>query len=1440
MDIARMILEDRRNAETFVLHDGPPYASGETHIGIGFNKILKDIIVKYWSMRGMRVPSVPGWDCHGLPIESKVQSEVKGQFPEPSPLEIRQRCAAHAARYVQEQKEQFQRLGVFADWDRPYLTMSPAYEAGVLAVLSEITAKGYVYHGLRPVDWCHVCETVLADAEIEKREVHRQAALVQFPLEPLLSELLRVERGSSALLVATRDIWTLPGCVAVAVHPEREYVAFSYTSERGVPQTIIVEEGAADDVRLRLSLQADAGAVRVKGREMESLLVRHPFTQQSMPVVLDEGARDRSLTGVAPVVPAHYREDFHLASCYSLPVPLLIDKQGRFTMEAGGLEGRNIRDAEETILNWMREMETVSHVEMVRRQEPHGSRCGHALLVIATEQWFVSLEHREYEGDSPLREKVLREVDRIIRWMPEDDKERIHDKIAQRPDWCISRQRHWGVPIPSLLCRSCGAKLLAPEVIKVVRDLVAVEGSQVWYEVELSEVLADPRLADFRCQHCGGSDLAKDPDFSILDIWFESGTSWRSALIGDHRLSFPADLCVEGYDQHGGWFQRSLITSIMVTGKAPFKTALTHGFVLDEKRRRMTKHLRNFVSLKQVLDQVPVDLLRLYFIRNKSVRQDLPLSIPALMLLEPEYRTFRNCFRYLLGNLSDYSPIENVVPLMSLSRLDLWIIARLHELIDKVTGCYAEYRFKDAVEHLYTFCNETLSKTYFEAVKDRLYNESPNSASRRSAQTAMHSILMALIKMLAPILVYTCEEVWDLCPGVYDCASVHLSLWPDTKGSVAEMTEAAGDNALQEFDEMFRLRDALQPRLEQARQASIIGGNSEVRIILHVAETAAAISGPPSHWRDSLRDSLTVSEVTLADSPEGLQELPELAGVYCGVERVSYQQCLRCRRYDASVGDNPSQPTFCRRCVDVLTQINAYTIPRTAAAVGPQTRPSDLAAFMRAADIRKVAILNEGGRCTAYYLHLASQQVMPHPDLQALAEYVQGHEDFRNHSALLLGLGEHTDTLFGIGIHQLARGTPLGGTREFTYDNVGQLLENLLRLSYGMSIKNAIAMLPHGGGKSIIDTCGLDFKVHRELRRRVYRDFGQFTATLFGRYICAEDANNTTADTLEMLSSCRHVMCLPEGVGGSGNPSRFTALVGWLAAKAGWKFWSERGRVAEAGSALDGVTVAIQGVGNVGYNLIDILTEGEPRLKKILVADKSAGQIENVVKLLHRKGKADLLEIRGWRDPLLKGDRVDPGAAGALKERRDQPEDDKTYILYSECDILVPAAMGKVVYPENVEHLRCKVIVPIANNAYTDNDAVGRGIWERGIVDVVEGNVNWGGATVAATEIYGYDEDHVIEWCLEKVYRDTIGLLCEATKRGVPPWEVKKQEAEERMKEPHPIVRAARSYKFIGDVSENFATWITSKWLRNITGLGTDKYAEHVARKASDYLSRHG
>ncbi|HYV03918.1 MAG TPA: isoleucine--tRNA ligase, partial [Blastocatellia bacterium] len=1280
MDIYRSILEDRRDARPFIIHDGPPYASGQVHVGIGMNKVLKDIIAKYHTMNDRRVPFVPGWDCHGLPIELEVLKASGSGEDGPSAQEIRRLCEKHAVQYVGEQKRQFQLLGTFADWDRPYLTMNPSYEAGVLTVFLDLVERGYVYRDLRPISWCCSCRTALAEAEIEYRTVPGRSLWVHFDGGDALAKLCGSPGETScSLLVWTTTAWSLPGNVAVAAHPGFVYGAFAYIDSLGINRVIVMLESRALVAFEAMGVADFSKIGTIEGQALEGLMVAHPLFDRQVPAVLADFISDDSGSGFVHIAPGHGLDDFVVARKQGLEVASPLDGEGRFNSQAGEFDGLSLADGERAIIDSMSRRGSLALLGEVEHEYPHCWRCTSPLITRATEQWFVKIDHREKPDGMTLRERALLEI-QIVNWMPGASRERIRGMIQNRPDWCVSRQRFWGVPIPAFICRGCGQAIVDPEAIKKVRDMVAIEGSAAWFDRNAETLLP----AGFTCPTCSGREFEKDSN--ILDVWFESGTSWQVVLVADHRLSFPADLCVEGNDQHRGWFQLSLLPALVSRGKAPYRNVLTHGFVLNEKRERMSRVRGDFVSLAEALEKVPADIIRLYF-ASVDTSVDIPLSLETFRSVEPMYRTIRNTFRFLVGNLHDFSPREHAIHLDDLHPLDRWALCRFHQMISEVSEDYASYRFYSATRRVHDFCNEDLSKLYFDVLKDRLYCEAPGLEIRRSAQTALHSILMGLAKLLAPILPYTCDEVWALIPGHADCPSVHLSRWP--RADEQMLHSKRSQDTEETYSRWLYLRNALGVGLERLRENKTIGSSQEALVRLHVKDGIKSLLGVDT--REDLRNFLIVSDVVVAPTADGLDPVKELEGVFMNVSVSPHSTCARCRRHDATCGRDPQQPALCARCIDSLRlgERASLASPPGAAVVTPEIRPADLAKLLRARDVRKAAILNEEGRCVAYALHSPSQEVRPFEELRPLADYVNASPDFRDHAALLLGLGEHTDVLFGIGIHHLNYGTPLGGTREFAYPRVRDMLDNLLRLSWGMSVKNAIAELPHGGGKSIIDTCGWDLKVHREFRREIYRDFGQFNATLFGRYICAEDVGNTNADTREMLSTCRHVMCLSQGVSGSGNPSRFTALAAWAAAKAGWKFLTGT-------SSYDGLTVALQGAGNVGRNIVAILIEADPGIRKILIADRDPEQIQIIRNLLLKQGKEALLEVVSSRDPSDKSI-----ATLSYEERED--EKGKGYILYTQCDILIPVAVGNVINPENVPLLKCRLILPISNNVYSDN-----------------------------------------------------------------------------------------------------------------------------------------
>jgi isoleucyl-tRNA synthetase len=1410
MDIYRSILEERRDRDPFVLHDGPPYASGQIHIGIGMNKIIKDMIAKYHSMNDRRVPLVPGWDCHGLPIETAALKELAVDGKVPTVSEVRDHCARLALRYVREQKEQFQLLGIFADWDRPYLTMNASYEAGVLTVLLDMVDKGYVYRDLLSVPWCVHCQVSLAENEIDHRQTPARSLWIQFEGGPALAALCGAREDlPCSLLVWTTSAWSLPGVVAIAVHPDLVYEAFEHEGKRGRRTTILSEHLAAQ-VFETLGIVDYVKVGSLSGAELAAAQAHHPLTAEIVTVVPNELIRADFGSGLVQIVPAHAQDDARIARRHGLEAANVVNAQGIFTANAGEFAGLRLDEGEKRILKRLSQIGAL--VGQYDYDYPHCWRCNNPLITQATPQWFINLDHREDSADMTLREKALREV-QVVNWLPPESRRRITAMIEQRPDWCISRQRSWGVPIPAFSCLSCGKAVLAPEVISHVRDLVGTHGSAAWFDRATAELLPEA----FRCPHCGGQSFEKVEH--ILDVWFESGTSWQSMLIAAHRLKFPADLYVEGSDQHRGWFQVSLLTALVSRGRAPYESVLTHGFVLNEHQDIMSRARGDFVTLRDTLAKVPADMIRLYF-ASVDLSTDIPLSLETFRKVEPQYRTFRNTFKFLLGNLFDFAILEDAVHLDDLHPLDLWALTRLHELISGVSSDYAAYSFHSAVRRIYDFCNNVLSRVYFDVLKDRLYSEAPESAQRRSAQTVLHSTLTALVKLLAPILPYTCEEAWSLTPGHADCVSVHLSSWP--KADEQMLGQNRSHEAAETYQRFSQLREAVNSSLEKLRSQRVISRSRDAVVKLHVKDGSEDFLGQAT--LGDLRDFLLVSQVMLESPAEDFVAIADLPGVLMTIATSPDLECPRCRKRDVTCGDNQENPQLCARCNGVLRERErvSFSDPASALSVSAEMRPANLAAFLAARDIRKMAILNEDGRCRAYALHSPSQKVLPLAELQPLANYINASPDFRRHAAILIGLGEHTNALFGIGIHHLKYGTPLGGTREFAYPRMRDMLDNLLRLSWGMSVKNAVAELPHGGGKSIIDTCGWDLKVLREFRREIYRDFGQFTATLFGRYICAEDVGNSTGDTREMLYACRHVMCLSQGVGGSGNPSRFTALAAWAAAKAGWKFLT-------GSDSFAGLTIALQGAGNVARNLVPILIEADPKIGKLLVADRDPEQIQLIRNLLLKRGKEHLLEILSSKDPL------DQGPVPAAYVERDE-EAGKHYVLYAPADILIPVAVGNVINPGNVAELKCRLILPIANNIYSDNDAVAAAMFERGIVDVVENNVNWGGALAAASELYGYDEENVTLACID-AYNKTLALLAESRRQNRPPWSIVKERASKRIfEENHPVVHQARQYKFIGDISRNFCEWIKERWLRNIVDVDPDKFANYAVSKAKELL----
>ncbi len=874
------ILQRKEGNKPFVLHDGPPYANGHIHLGTALNKILKDIIVKAKNMSGFKAVFLPGWDCHGLPIELEVEKRLGKEKEKLSKVEIRGFCRQYAEQFVNVQREEFKRLGVFGLWSSPYLTMDPQYQAAIVREFANFVKKGYVYRGKKPVYWCPNCKTALAEAEVEYAPLESPSIYVKFPLKDARGILEGNEKKVS-MVIWTTTPWTLPANLAVAVHPEYEYAAVLFKSEVLIVarRLVPVLEGVLGEKGEVLSTFG--------GRFLEGRKCKHPFLERDSLVILADFVSLDTGTGCVHIAPGHGEEDYESGLKYGLDVYAPVDEKGCFTEEVAFFKGMNVFEADPLIVEKLKETGMLLHADRIEHSYPHCWRCKGPVIFRATPQWFISLDK---DG---LRQRLLRWIE-SVQWIPPWGKDRIYNMVATRPDWCISRQRVWGVPIIAFYCESCGEVLLDEKLIRHVASLIEKEGADIWFERTSRELLPE----GFKCPRCGSDSFRKEED--ILDVWFDSGVSWATVLEGPHGLGFPADLYLEGSDQHRGWFQSSLICAVATRDEAPYRAVLTHGFVVDGQGRKMSKSLGNVISPFEIIDRYGAEILRLWT-ASADYREDVRISEEILQRLVEAYRRIRNTWRFMLGNLYDFDPKVHKVSYKDLWEMDRWILHRHAFLIKRIREAYDSYNFHLIYHLVHNFCVNDLSAFYLDVSKERLYVLSPDSPKRRSAQMAMYHVLKGMLLLMAPVLTFTAEEAWWHLPkDEGDPESVHLGAFP-------EVPEEWMDETLeQRWERLLGIRDEVNRALEEARRKKEIG---------HSLDAEVTIRGPNEvveflrTFGDDLREILIVSQVKLEEGRE-LQVL---------VSKARGQKCARCWVYDPEVGVSELYPDLCPRCIAVLS-----------------------------------------------------------------------------------------------------------------------------------------------------------------------------------------------------------------------------------------------------------------------------------------------------------------------------------------------------------------------------------------------------------------------------------------------------------------------------------------------------------------------------------------
>ena len=872
----------RNGGQKFVLHDGPPYANGDIHMGHALNKLLKDMVVKYKTMRGCYSPFIPGWDCHGLPVEHQLMKELKIGKHQIDRVGFRKKARDYALRFVAVQREQFKRLGIFGDWEHPYLTLDPAYQAAIVNCFGRMYLDGYVYRGMKPIHWCPTCETALAEAEVEYDEHASPSVYVAFEIVSGLAKALPGV-GKASLLIWTTTPWTLPANRAVAVRAEFEYAAV-----RMKGRLLIVARELVGRVAEELGEPAPEVLGTCRGRDLEGAVSAHPFARGESPVILSGHVTLEQGTGLVHIAPGHGDEDYQVGRAYGLEVFAPVNARGEFTEAAGQFAGMRVDKANGAIVDCLREKGALLLSREITHSYPHCWRCRRPVIFRATEQWFIGVDRRD------LRRRALAEVERV-EWIPERGRNRIGSMLETRPDWCLSRQRYWGVPIPVLYCAACGAPVLTEDILARVREAVAARNADAWFTEPAASFL--PR--GFTCPSCGKGEFRKEED--IIDVWFDSGVSHQAVLAARPELGFPCALYLEGSDQHRGWFQTSLLTAVALAGRAPFEAVLTHGFITDGDGKKMSKSAGNVIAPQGVIEKYGADILRLW-VASVDYATDVRISRDILDQLIDAYRRIRNTFRYLLGNLCDFSPERDAVPRERMEEIDRWILSRLERLRAGVTEAYERYDFCRAYHLLHQFCAVDLSSLYLDVLKDRLYTAGADSPRRRSAQTALCAVLETIVPVSAPILAFTAEEAWRAAPFlVASRPSVHLADWP------APRTEYLDGRLEEEWDRLLEVRREVAKALEGARQGGMIGNALEARV---------AISCPDEGLfrlleakREILTDLFIVSGVDVARGDAPLE---------VSVARADGDKCGRCWKYSPTVGRSAAHPAICGRCVEVV------------------------------------------------------------------------------------------------------------------------------------------------------------------------------------------------------------------------------------------------------------------------------------------------------------------------------------------------------------------------------------------------------------------------------------------------------------------------------------------------------------------------------------------
>lgn len=896
IDIYKKLRETSGGRKKYILHDGPPYANGNIHIGHAVNKILKDIIIKSRQMEGYDAPYIPGWDCHGLPIELQVEKQLGKKKHDLSKGEVRKLCRDYAEKYVGIQREDFKRLGVFGEWDNPYLTMSHDYEATIVRELGKFMESGSLYKGKKPVHWCASCRTALAEAEVEYDDHESPSIFVRFPLKSDISAKVPELKGKKASIVIwTTTPWTIPANMAVCLHPDFSYAAVDVAGE-----VLIVAEDLVEKCMADFGMENYSVITTFRGSEIENEVCTHPFLERESLVIMGNHVTLEAGTGCVHTAPGHGHDDYVVGLRYGLDIYNPVDNGGVFREDVPFFAGEHVFKANPLVVEKLKEVGALIKASRLSHSYPHCWRCKKPILFRATDQWFISMEKND------LRKKSLHEINGV-EWIPSWGKGRIYGMVENRPDWCLSRQRAWGVPITAFRCKGCEEMIMDKDVIEHIALMVEKESADIWFDKDINELLP----AGYQCPSCGSADFEKEED--ILDVWFDSGVSYSAVLEKREGQQWPADLYLEGSDQHRGWFHSSLLASVGTRGKAPYKAVLTHGFVVDGAGKKMSKSFGNVIAPQEVIKKYGADILRLW-VAAEDYRDDIRISEEILKRCSEAYRRIRNTARYILGNISDFDNTKDALSYAELEEIDRWALHRLNLLTKKVLKSYETFEFHQIYHSVHNFCSIDMSAFYLDILKDRLYTSGKMSKRRRSAQTVLFKILSSIVRLTAPVLGFTSEEIWSYMPDYEGKeASVHLASFPQVK-------EEWNDEGLaKKWERLIDIRSDVSKALELARREKVIGHSLDARVAIDAdEETLNFIKG----FEPELARIFIVSAVAIGpDEGKPTYVSEEIEDLKIYISSASGEKCERCWNYDDQTGSNEKGLNVCPRCYEVVEGI---------------------------------------------------------------------------------------------------------------------------------------------------------------------------------------------------------------------------------------------------------------------------------------------------------------------------------------------------------------------------------------------------------------------------------------------------------------------------------------------------------------------------------------